>query len=328
MDAGVKVSIVAAFAKNLTIGRNGDVPWRLKADLTRFKQLTTGHAVIVGRKTHESILRRLGHPLPGRRTIVVSRQVGYQAASCEVAQSFEEALELAGGEQEVFVIGGAEVYKAALPYASKLYLTRVDAFVSGDAYFPSVDITEWDISSREYHDADAENEYPFAFEEYERRSYVYLEHARHDDQRAAMGEIERAGVCPFCPENQGRFPFEPAVWEGKYWVLVPNRWPYEFTKLHLMAVLDRHARMLSELTVEEWAELQTCLAWAEQTYRLDSGAIGVRFGDPAKNGASVDHLHAHLIVADPDVSRPGYERVKFPMGPKPPESKERKTPGS
>ena len=340
MDSGVKIAIIAAVAENGVIGRNGDVPWRLKSDLQRFKRLTYGKTVIVGRKTHESILRRLGHPLEGRRMIILTRQPNYSApAGCEVVASWEEALTRARGTGEVFVIGGAEVYRIAKPYAAAVYLTEVHAWPNGDAYFHFPEYYDTSVLWREViverYPRDAENEYDHTFKVLQRRAqtstathgdpppatYVHLEHARHDDQRVIMQRIAEEGICPFCPENRKTSEVLEPLWQGKHWVLVPNRWPYRFTTLHLLAVPERHMWMLSELTTEEWSELHTLIAWTEAKYHIDGGSIGIRFGNPALTGATVEHLHVHLIVADPDATKPGYERVRFPMGPKPREKK-------
>jgi dihydrofolate reductase len=162
------VSIIAAVAENGVIGRNGTLPWRLSADLRRFKQLTTGHTIIMGRRTWESIAR----PLPGRRMIVVSRQPGYRVDTdgIEVAASLEAALERAVAlrDDEAFVIGGGELYKRALPRADRLYLTQVGAQVAGDTYFPPVDWREWRLSESHEHAADDKNNYDFTFNIYER----------------------------------------------------------------------------------------------------------------------------------------------------------------
>jgi dihydrofolate reductase len=137
------ISLIAAIGKNGVIGRGLEIPWRLPADQQRFKQLTLGRSLIMGRKTHESI----GRPLPGRRNIIVSRQPGYAAAGCEVATSFEHALTLAG-DGEVFVIGGADLYRAALPLADRLYLTWVDLAPEGDVLFPAYVEEDWDVIER------------------------------------------------------------------------------------------------------------------------------------------------------------------------------------
>lgn len=160
----MRLSILAAVAANGVIGRAGDLPWHLRRDLRRFRDLTMGHTVIAGRKTHEAIVRRLGGPLPGRRTIVLSRNPAYAAVGSEVAHSWEQAITLAAGAADVFVIGGSEVYALGLPHADRLLLTRVHAEVSGDAFFPPFDAGAWRVESRESYPADADNEYPHTFE--------------------------------------------------------------------------------------------------------------------------------------------------------------------
>ena len=132
------VSLIAAIGKNGVIGRGPDIPWRLPADQQRFKQITMGRPIIMGRKTHDSI----GRPLPGRLNIVVTRQAGYTAPGCEVVSSLDAALERAG-DGEAFVIGGSDLYRAALPRARRLYLTFVDLEPEGDVFFPPIDQREW-----------------------------------------------------------------------------------------------------------------------------------------------------------------------------------------
>ncbi len=180
------MKIVVAMAENRVIGRDGELPWHLPADLKHFKKLTLGHVVIMGRKTHESIVRRLGRPLPKRRSVVLSRDPGYSAGGpaqhretpgVEVASSLEQALELAagecavtpeGGKRNVFVIGGAAVFAEALPLADRLHLTRVHAEVEGDVFFPDFDTGTWLLVSEERHQADQRHAYPFSFQVYER----------------------------------------------------------------------------------------------------------------------------------------------------------------
>jgi dihydrofolate reductase len=152
------------------IGRGGGLPWRLSADLKRFKALTKGHHLVMGRKTFESI----GRPLPGRTSIVLTRQPAsnwaHSAAASDflTAASLDEALSRAAGDDEVFVVGGAEIYILALPRADRLYVTWVDADVEGDTFFPQVDWAQWRLVSEESHSADARNEYPFRFAIYTR----------------------------------------------------------------------------------------------------------------------------------------------------------------
>jgi len=165
----MRMSIIAAVAENGVIGRGGKLPWHLSDDLRRFKRLTMGHTIVMGRRTWESI----GRPLPGRRTIVVSRQPRYRVDTqgVEVAVRLEDALRIAetAGEDELFIVGGAELYRAALPLADRIHLTRVHAEINGDTRFPDVDWHQWQLVESEDHDSDDKNDYGYHFEIYERR---------------------------------------------------------------------------------------------------------------------------------------------------------------
>ena len=165
------LALVVAVAENDVIGRDGDLPWRLSADLKRFRQLTMGHPIVMGRRTFES----LGRVLPGRTSIVVSRQTELTLpAGAFHATSFEAALELAAvceqtsSNPTAFVIGGAELYASALPKVQRIYLTRVHQSVAGDTYFPTVDWSQWQCVMQEPHPADEKNSLPFTFMIYER----------------------------------------------------------------------------------------------------------------------------------------------------------------
>jgi dihydrofolate reductase len=155
----VKLSIIAAVARNGVIGRDNTLPWRLPADLQHFKKTTTGHAIIMGRKNHEDI----GRPLPNRRNIVITRDPDFVAEGCLAAHSLDEALALSAADDEVFVIGGAQIYALALPLANRLYLTEVKADVQGDVRFPHFDRAQWRETFRESHRADERNEYDYDF---------------------------------------------------------------------------------------------------------------------------------------------------------------------
>jgi dihydrofolate reductase len=160
-----RISIIVAVGRNGVIGREGALPWRLPEDLKRFKALTMGHVMIMGRKTCESI----GRLLPGRRSVIVSRQPGYAVEGATVAASLAEALAAAGEVPEVFVIGGGEIYRAALPSAHRLLVTEVDASPEGDAFFPAVDTTVWRETGRVVHSPDGTPDAPgFAFVDYDR----------------------------------------------------------------------------------------------------------------------------------------------------------------
>ena len=163
----MKVSIIAALSTNGIIGRDNQVPWRQSTDMKRYKALTMGHHLITGRKTFESV----GRPLPGRTTVVVTRQPGYQPEGVVVVNSLDEALRIAAaaGDDEAFINGGAEVYAQALHRADRMHLTRVHAEVEGDTYFPEFDdVSEWRLVDSEHFEADEKNEYPYSFLTYER----------------------------------------------------------------------------------------------------------------------------------------------------------------
>jgi dihydrofolate reductase len=157
----VIVSIIAAMDRKCGIGVDNKLPWRLSADLKRFRELTMGHHIIVGRKTFESI----GRPLPGRRMIVVTRDRNYKAEGCDLAHSVEDATRLARerGESEAFICGGAEIYAQSIEIADRMYLTFVDAEVAADTFFPEFDEQKWDELESVYQPADEKNQYPFTF---------------------------------------------------------------------------------------------------------------------------------------------------------------------
>jgi dihydrofolate reductase len=162
--AAPRICVIAAMAANRVIGRNNALPWQLPADLKRFKALTMGHPVVMGRKTHESI----GRPLPGRRNLVITRQRGYAAPGCDVVHSLDEALGACGDAAEVFVIGGAELYRESLGRAHCLEFTEIHAAFEGDAVFPALAPGHWRESRREIHAAEPGIPFRFDFVRYER----------------------------------------------------------------------------------------------------------------------------------------------------------------
>ncbi len=151
-------------AENRVIGRGGKLPWRLPDDLQRFKKITLDHTVIMGRKTFQEIK----HPLANRRNVVISRDPDFQARGTTVVPSLEEALALGATEKEVFVIGGGEIFRLALPLADRLYLTVVHAEVPGDTFFPPLDQAAWALEEEEHHPADARHQFAFSFRRYRR----------------------------------------------------------------------------------------------------------------------------------------------------------------
>jgi len=144
------ISLIAALGKNNVIGVDNKLPWKLSADLKRFKAITSGKPVIMGRKTFESI----GRPLPNRTNIIITRDKNYRADGCVIVNSAEEALNAAKENEEVMIIGGAQIYAEFLPKANKMYLTVIEKEFEGDAYFPEYNDHEWKIIHKEDHEDD------------------------------------------------------------------------------------------------------------------------------------------------------------------------------
>lgn len=161
----MNIAIIVATDEQGLIGRENDLPWKLSADLQYFRKTTMGKPLIMGRNTHESI----GHALPGRRNIIITKQTDYQQDDCEVVHSVDEALAICEGENEVMIMGGASLYEQFLPLANKLYLTEVHACIEGDTWFPAWNRNEWQEISRENHQADEKNEYDYSFVVLQRR---------------------------------------------------------------------------------------------------------------------------------------------------------------
>jgi len=161
------ISFIVAAAENNVIGKDNQLPWHLPNDMKYFKNQTWGMTVIMGRKSLES----LGKPLQGRKNIVVTRNKDWKREGAEVAHSIDEAIELAKktGANEIFIIGGAEIFKAAMPVADRIYLTRIHHKFEGDAYFPEVEESQWQLVQSRFCNADDKNQYPHTFQVWERK---------------------------------------------------------------------------------------------------------------------------------------------------------------
>ncbi|KGO94146.1 dihydrofolate reductase [Flavobacterium subsaxonicum] len=159
------LTLIAAAAENNALGKDNQMIWRLPDDFKRFKQLTTGHHIIMGRKTLES----MNGPLPNRTNVVITRQPDYTYEGCTIVNSLNEALAACPQNQEVFIIGGGEIYKQSINMADKIELTRVLGISpEADAYFPEIDSDEWNLTESVFHDKDEKHAYEFIFETWER----------------------------------------------------------------------------------------------------------------------------------------------------------------
>ena len=160
------ISIITAMDNNRLIGKENGLPWKLSADLQFFKRITMAKPIIMGRKTFESI----GRPLPGRRNIIITRDKSYTAEGCEVVFSTEEACDVVNDVDEAMVIGGANIYQQFLEKADRLYLTRVLGKFEGDAWFPEINFSQWQLSEKEDHQADEKNECDYSFQIFKRKT--------------------------------------------------------------------------------------------------------------------------------------------------------------
>ncbi len=159
-----RLSLIVAMSRNRVIGANGKIPWHLPGELKLFKSLTMDHHIIMGRKTYESI----GRLLPGRTTVIVTRQRDYRVPGAIVAHSLEDAIAACGDDEEAFVIGGAEIFREALPLADRIYLTTVEADVPGDTFMPKFDRAGWHEQSSQPFPADERNRYAYTLAVHDR----------------------------------------------------------------------------------------------------------------------------------------------------------------
>lgn len=161
----MEVCIVVAVAENGVIGKDNDLIWHLPADLKFFKNTTTGHHIIMGRKTYESI----GKPLPNRTTIIITRKTDYTAEGCIVVNSLQDALAAVKNDDQPCIVGGAEIYRQAMDVTDVIYLTRIHHSFEGDTYFPEIPEDKWVVESEEPHQPDEKNKYPYTFTKYVRK---------------------------------------------------------------------------------------------------------------------------------------------------------------
>jgi dihydrofolate reductase len=159
------IIMIAAVAENNELGKNNTLVWHLPNDFKRFKTLTSGHHIIMGRKTFESFPK----PLPNRTHIVISRQSDYQPEGCIVVDSMEKALAICPKNETVYIIGGGEIYKLGLPFADKMEITRVHHTFEADAFFPEIDLEEWEITTAEFNPKDEKHLYDYTYQTFSRK---------------------------------------------------------------------------------------------------------------------------------------------------------------
>ena len=293
--------LIVGYDTNRAIGFDQDMPWGrdLKDDLANFKQLTSGNTVIMGRKTYESI----GRPLPNRMNIVISRQKDLSIDGVTVVSSLDEVqgLELPGTP---YIMGGSQIYSLALPYVSKIIATEVNhSFGEADSYFDELD-GSWVESSRKHHAADDRNAYNFDIVEYSRIStdsrlvYVDPSKVRSEDQLAEYERIFRDGVDPFSIEHRAEYTQGTRLYDGEYFWLFQNNWPYKNTRRHIMAVTRQHQVYMEDIPRGAGNELFQQYAELEKSDGYSLATICARFGFVMWTGASVAHFHTHLLIPE------------------------------
>jgi len=307
------ISIIVAHSKNQVIGKDGQLPWKISDDLKRFKELTTGHSIIMGRKTFESI----GRPLPNRTNIVITRQADYNQPGVISATSIEEAIHKAGDDSEVFIIGGGEIYTQAIEYADKAYVTYINQDIDGDTFFPELNLDYWQLDNLVPHSTDDGLHYYFA--DFSRREnkpkLYYIDEWRTLEQVAQMEDLEKRGVCVFCEKHFKAEHREPIEIETEHWLVTKNDYPYPNTKLHLLIVPKEHVSVFADLSKEAQNEYGVVLCQIEQHFNQTSYSQFMRAGDFRYTGASIFHLHAHVIAADHENKK--FEKIRVKLGTKP-----------
>ncbi len=306
-----EISIIVAMSKNRTIGSNGMLPWHLPADLKHFRNLTLDHTVIMGRKTYESI----GKPLPRRRCIVISRNTAYKDHGCSVVHSLEEALESTKDQEEVFVIGGGEIYDQALHLTDTIYMTVIDKEFDGDVTFDPLLESEWQETERKNFSADDKNIFPYSFITYKRREKVVdPASAGTEEYRNILEEVQRDGKCPFCPENF-HWHTEKILRRSANWFITRNAFSYQEAEYAFLIIPTTHKERFEELKADDFLNISFLVRWVIKEFNIKGGGFAMRFGDTAYTGATVRHIHAHIIVpkVDKDTGRAN-PIIRFPFG--------------
>lgn len=316
----MNICIVVAMAANRVIGKDNKLPWHIPADLKRFRTLTKGHPVIMGRKTFESIVSRLGHPLQGRTNIVLSRHYDLNNWGEDVitAGSFEDALDKASKapkiSDKVFVIGGESVYHQALPMTTCMYVTLLGRDFEGDAFFP-MPAGLWKMNSWTLNESD-DKKYWYAFVKYSRqpqkpslqkKKVVDPTNARDGEYKEVIAKIMAEGKCPFCPDNFN-YHKEPILRTEGIWFITKASWPYENVEHHFLIIGKVHNESLQQLSGRDMHAVLLLAQYVAHKFKIEGGALTLRFGNTEYTGATVCHLHFHLIVPKKG------KTVNFPIG--------------
>ena len=309
----MSLSLIVAMDRRGGIGYQGHMPWpRLKVDMQHFRAKTTCHTVVMGRKTYES----LGKPLPDRHNVVVtSGDISHP--DVEVVRDPREYFAAAAALDEVvWVIGGAELYTTALPYVDCMVITRVYAvFDTVDTWFPDVEWRQWQsLPERQLSLRDDIAQLSLSFEYWQRivpadGPLYRLTSARVVDQLGEMERLAELGICYFCDLLERKI---GCVIDGEYWAVYPNTFPYKNTSVHMLIVPKAHHVDIRTLTRAASAEYMQVVAQVADSFGLTGYSQFMRSGDMSLTGASIAHLHGHVIA--PDMETDTFESVKIKLG--------------
>lgn len=314
------ITLIVACDLKGCIGEKGHIPWRLAEDMKIFRKLTTGQPIIMGRKTYDSLPPEF-RPLPGRQNIVITRESGLNYGDqVTVVHSWGQALKSTTNEH-VFVIGGADIFRLALPQANRIIKTSVQTITAGDTFMPEIVAltTPWHKTASLSHPKDEKNEYDFNLEVWDREDRpppetFYLNGARHLDQLVQMLIISSKGICSFCPEYLTQFHTGEIVTQNTNWQIVNNGWPYRGTSVHFLVIPKRHLTDLTQISPAEWLDLSSVIKKLVTDYSLTGYSLFCRSGNMKQTGATVAHLHFHLLSGQNEDGKGQPIKVKLGFG--------------
>ncbi len=300
--------------RNGVIGYKGKLPWQgqLPSELKWFKQTTMGQVVIMGRKTHESIDK----PLSGRFNIVLSRQSGLVIPGVVVLENLQKAIALASTllpDKKIFILGGVQVFKEAMHLADTIYLTKInhsfeDNAYKDSAYFPQIDLDSWSVVNQEQFKASGNDLFDWTINIFE-RNFVCLKSARDPEYRQILEEIKKAKICPFCPQHIEKWHKAPILKKVGDWIITAaSLQNYDEVKYRFLLIGERHIEKFEQLEWRDFNDISYLVKWTVDKYALKGYGLTVRSGSMITTGASVSHLHFHLIVPEDN------KVVQFPIG--------------
>jgi len=317
------IYLIAAMDLKYVIGEKGKMPWgHLPHDMQHFRDLTMGNIVVMGRKTFDSISEKFPQGLPGRENVVMSSKMEpkVRVTICRDIKGFLGLTESAEkSKKDIFIIGGGKIYKQLLPYASKIFLTIIHHVFEGDTFFPHIKVDgleerDWKEIEYTFFKADDKNPYDLSFVTYERREKKVVDITfGRGEYGKDLNQIEQIGICPFCP-GQMYWHKEPILKESGRWFITKNTHSYKGSAHHVLVICKDHLEHFNAMTCDDWFQVMSLFDWYCEEHGILGGGIAMRFGDTLYTGATVCHLHFHLIVPEIDLESGKAKPVYFPIG--------------